>query len=106
MSIAPHPSVVRALELSRELVEAAQLGDLSVVVDLDARRAVLLRQYLDGRSSIGPAEASLLQDIAQLNEKCLARIDEQRRDTADRFDQARRGRRAVAAYSLVQAQSR
>lgn len=106
MNIAPHPSVVRALELSRQVMDAAQRGELAVVVDLDAQRASLLRQYLDGCSRIGPAEAPLLEDIAQLNEKCLAMIDEQRRETADRLDLARRGRRAVDAYSVVQAQSR
>lgn len=106
MNVASHPSLVHAVELSRGLLEAAQRGDLATVVDLDTRRAALLRQVLDGCTRIGPAEALLLQDIAKLNEQSLASIDEQRRATAHRLDQAKRGQRAVEAYSVVQAQRR
>ncbi|MBS0614627.1 MAG: hypothetical protein JSS24_15770, partial [Proteobacteria bacterium] len=46
MSGAAHIGVRRALELSQRLLEAARRGELPAVIDLDAERSALLREYL------------------------------------------------------------
>lgn len=95
-------SVVRALQLSRELLDAAHKGDMQRVVDLNAERGPLLQGFLQGLSSIGAAERSVLDEIQKLNDQGLACIELRRRETADEFAQLGRGRRAADAYANVQ----
>jgi len=99
---AAHIGVRRALELSQRLLEAARQGELPAVVDLDAERAALLREYLHGARRVGDEEARLLQAIGRLNDESLACLEQRRRETAERLDAAKRGRRAVNAYAAVQ----
>ncbi|MFO1467557.1 MAG: flagellar protein FliT [Steroidobacteraceae bacterium] len=102
MSGQPHPSVVRALELSRRLLEAARAGDMTTVIDLDAERGQLLREFLKGVPRIALPERTLLDEINTLNEAGLACIEARRREVAQNLSDVGRGRRAVHAYSAVQ----
>ncbi|MBS0612499.1 MAG: hypothetical protein JSS24_04940, partial [Proteobacteria bacterium] len=46
------------------------------------------------------------QDIGRLNDQSLACLEQRRRETAERLDAAKRGRRAVDAYAAVQVHQR
>lgn len=99
------PALLRALELSRRLLDAVQAGDLQAVIDLDAERGRLLRRHLDAARRIDAAERDVLDEIQRLNEYGLQQIERRRRDTATEFAQLGRGRRAVDAYATNQRRS-
>jgi hypothetical protein len=102
MRPAADPQVLRALELSRQLLEAASGHDMQRVVDLDAERGRILREFLRNVSRIGAAERAALDEIQRLNDQGLASIEQRRREAAEEFANLGRGRRAVNAYASTQ----
>jgi hypothetical protein len=99
MKQAADPRVTRALDLSHELLSAAETGDMQRVVDLDAERGRHLREFLQDTRRIGAADRAVLDDIQRLNDQGLSCIEKRRCETAEEFAQLGRGRRAVDAYA-------
>jgi hypothetical protein len=102
MKPASDPRLLRALDLSHQLLGAAEQGDMQRVVDLDAERGRSLREFLKDTRRIGAADRAILDDIQRLNHQGLSRIEKRRHETAEEFAQLGRGRRAVDAYALTQ----
>ena len=87
-----------AVELSRQLVSAADAGDVDAVAQLDAERLELLKSRRQKDLPLDATERSLLQVIAQLNDRALGMMEHRHRMKAREIDLAAVGRRAVSAY--------
>ncbi|SRR6266851_6744192 len=94
----------RALELSRELVAVAELGDVAAAVNLDAARLELLKSACETVRTTPVNHRELLQEIAQLNAKAIGCLEHHRRRKARDMDMASVGRRALIAYSPTRLQ--
>jgi hypothetical protein len=105
MKPASDPRLMRALDLSHQLLGAAEQGDMQRVVDLDAERGRNLRDFLKESRRIDAADRAVLDDIQRLNDLGLARIEKRRQEAAEEFAQLGRGRRAVDAYAHTQGRS-
>jgi hypothetical protein len=91
----------RALELSRELLAVAELGDAAAAVNLDAMRLELLQSAREILQTAPMNDRELLQEIAQLNDKAIGCLEHHHRRKARDMDMASAGRRAVIAYSPI-----
>jgi hypothetical protein len=105
MSAAPHTLLARALELSRDILSAAENADAGALTALDDVRAQLIKSFrLDverggaGRPSMGAADRDALAEIVALNDRALGLMEHHRRGKGRQLDMAAVGRRAVAAY--------
>jgi hypothetical protein len=87
-----------AVQLSRELVLAADAGNFEALAKLDAERLQLLRSFRAQKQPIGAADRALLQTISQLNDRALGLMEHHRRIKGREIDLASVGRRAVTAY--------
>lgn len=87
-----------AVELSWQLVSAADIGDVDAVTKLDAERLQLLQSLHRKDLPLDATESSLLQVIAQLNDRALGMMEHRHRMKAREVDLAAVGRRAVSAY--------
>ena len=94
----------RALELSRELVAVARLGDVAAAVNLDASRLELLKSAREAVRTTPMDDRELLQEIAQLNDEAIGCLEHHRRRKARDMDMASVGRRALLAYSPTRLQ--
>jgi hypothetical protein len=99
---ATHSAVARARELSLELIAVAERGDMEGVLQLDARRARLLHEFLDHAHALAEAERDALSEIARINESVMRKLETMRAGTERRLETVGRGKRALAAYSSVQ----
>ncbi|MGA2841702.1 MAG: hypothetical protein ABSG18_16265 [Steroidobacteraceae bacterium] len=93
--------LARAVELSRELLAAADRGDTQAVGYLDDQRLQLLKSV---RKSGGAPDANaslLLQEIALLNDQSIGYLEHHRRIKGRQLDVAAVGRRAVHAYAYT-----
>jgi molybdenum-dependent DNA-binding transcriptional regulator ModE len=99
MSFGAHPDLAAAVTLSRDLVEAADQGQLDLVAELDARRLNLLKSFRLVARQVGPADRAVLQEIGKLNLRALGLVEHQRRIKGRAMDMAALGRRAVNAYA-------
>ena len=95
-------AVLRARDLSRELLVVAQRGDMQAVIEIDQRRGKLLHEFLDGAHRIGDAERLVLQEIETMNDALIATIEQMRAGTAREMDKLGQGQRALNAYAAVQ----
>lgn len=93
------PALERALELSRELLGVAELGDTAAAVNLDAVRLELLKSAAETGRVATMSDRALLQEIAQLNDKAIGCLEHHRRRKERDMDVATLGRRALLAYS-------
>jgi hypothetical protein len=93
--------LARALELSRELLAAADRGDSQAAASIDATRLELLKSARSSAVLLDAHERQLLQDIASLNDQSIGRLEHHRRIKGRQLDVATVGRRAIAAYSTV-----
>ena len=100
MSPGAHPDLAAAAALSREVVAAADGGELERLAQLDARRLQLLQSFRSMGRHAGPADRVLLHEICELNERALGLMEHRRRITARAIDTAAVGRRAVSAYAV------
>jgi hypothetical protein len=94
----------RVLELSRELVAVARLGDVAAAVNLDASRLELLKSARETVRTTPMDDRELLQEIAQLNDEAIGCLEHHHRRKARDMDMASVGRRALLAYSPTRLQ--
>jgi len=99
MMFGAHPDLAAAVALSRDVVEAADQGQLAVLAELDARRLQLLKSFRLLARQVGPADRALLQEIAALNQRALGLVEHHRRIKGRAMDMVSLGRRAVNAYA-------
>ena len=95
---AGHPALTAALDLSREVVEAADRGDMVRVAQLDGERLQLLKAFRCG-AAVGAVDQRQLAEIAELNDRALGLMEHHLRIAARALDVATVGRRAVDAYA-------
>ncbi|HMK84757.1 MAG TPA: hypothetical protein VK437_02265 [Steroidobacteraceae bacterium] len=89
----------RALELSQELAQIADSGNVEEVVRLDAERRRLLES---ARSAVlDEKDRSVLRAIADLNALSLGRMEHRFRAKCRDMDMLAAGRRALRAYSCT-----
>jgi hypothetical protein len=96
--------LARALELSREMLAAADAVNLPSLPLLDAERMQLLKSFRLEAKQIDAGDRALLQQISQLNDRTIGLLEHQRRSKGREMDMAAVGRRAVAAYSSIRLQ--
>jgi len=94
----------RALELSRELLAVAELGDMAAAAKLGAARLELLKSVAETPQTTPMNHRELLQEIAQLNVKAIGCLEHHRRRKAREMDMVSVGRRALIAYSPTRLQ--
>jgi hypothetical protein len=88
----------RALEMSRELFEVADSGDVARVAVLDAERRGLLKSARAALQPMDEKDRSVLDAIAELNARSLGRMEHRFRAKCRDMDMLAAGRRAVRAY--------
>jgi hypothetical protein len=91
----------RALELSRDLVAAAERGDSQAAGAIDAERLQLLKSARRSAPAHDADERHLLQEIALLNDQSIGHLEHHRRIKGRQLDVAAVGRRAVNAYATT-----
>jgi hypothetical protein len=91
--------LARALELSRELLAAADRGDGRAVASLDAKRRELLKSARSSTRVLDAAQTLLMQEVALLNDRSIGLLEHHRRIKQRQMEVAAAGRRAVHAYS-------
>jgi len=89
----------RALDLSREIVAAAEGGDVEEILRLDAERLRLLKSLRQTMPTLSPADRSMLRVIADLNARSIGRMEHRFRAKCRDMDMLTAGRRAVRAYA-------
>jgi hypothetical protein len=88
----------RALDLSQEIVVAADNGNAEEIVRLDAERLRLLKSLRHLLPTMSPADRSMLRAIADLNARSIGRMEHRFRAKCRDIDMLAAGRRAVRAY--------
>jgi hypothetical protein len=96
--------LLRALRISEQLAAAADGGDVSLTLSLDAERLQLLKSARAALHPLDERSRSILRDIAALNDRTLGLLEHRRRAKGRDLDMAAVGRRAVAAYANVRMQ--
>jgi hypothetical protein len=94
-----HPTLDRALAVSRELLEAASRGDSPAIERLDADRFRLLQSLRSERDRLSAGDWIVLKEISELNDRAIGLVEHHRSAMERSLDMAAVGRRAVAAYS-------
>jgi len=89
----------RAAEISRELLEIADKGDVRLTQRLDAERLQLLQSARRSLQPLGVADRELLREIAELNDRAIGFVEHRLRCTARDMDMLRVGKSAVRAYA-------
>jgi hypothetical protein len=97
-------SLARALELSHEMLAAADAANLPCLPRLDAERRQLLKSFRLEAKQIDAGDRALLQQIAQMNDRTIGLLEHHMRRKGREMDMAAVGRRAVAAYSSIRLQ--
>jgi hypothetical protein len=97
-------SLARALALSHDMLSAAESGNLESLESLDLERLELLKSFRNATQQVAEPDRTLLQQIAQLNDRTIGLLEHQRRSKGRELDMAAVGRRAVAAYSTIRSQ--
>jgi hypothetical protein len=87
-----------ALQLSIELLAAAECGEVGTLHDLDAERLRLLHSLRLKSRTLDGNERAMLQKIMELNDQAIGSLEHRRRRTERCMDLAATGRRALAAY--------
>jgi hypothetical protein len=91
----------RALELSRDLLAAADRGDSQAAASIDAERLQLLKSVRRSATVLDANERQLLREIALLNDQSIGHLEHHRRIKGRQLDVAAVGRRAVNAYATT-----
>jgi hypothetical protein len=97
----PATALERALELSRELLSAADRGEIETAAGIDAERLLLLKSVRKHASALDANERALVQEIARLNDLSIGYLEHHRRIKGRQLDVAAVGRRAVHAYATT-----
>ena len=93
--------LMRALEISRQLVAVAESGEARSVADLDAERLRLLDSTRRGTGPLGASERQMVREINDLNDKAIGFLEHHRRRIEREMDTVGIGRRAIIAYSAT-----
>ncbi|HEX3848245.1 MAG TPA: hypothetical protein VHV81_12765 [Steroidobacteraceae bacterium] len=101
MSGARSAALARALELSRQVLSAAEQSDAEGLPRLDAERMRLLQSARAERGSLSAADHRMLSEVAELNDRAIGAMEHHRRIKERAIDMAAVGRRAVAAYAMT-----
>ena len=88
----------RALELSQELLEVADSGEVERVISLDAERLRLLKSTRHALTPLTEKDRAVLCQIAELNARSLGRMEHRLRAKCRDMDMLAAGRRALRAY--------
>jgi hypothetical protein len=99
MSGESNDALRRAVEISLELVDIAERGDVREAAHLDVERRRLLDSLRSRPTAIDTDERLLLQKIAHLNDQAIGLLVHRRRRTEREIDTVAVGRRALIAYS-------
>jgi hypothetical protein len=91
----------RALELSRDLLAAAEHGQTPEAVKIDAERRLLLKSARASTKTFDANQRMLLREIVRLNDQSIGSMEHHRRIMGRRLDVAAVGRRAVNAYATT-----
>lgn len=94
-----HAALERALELSRQVLEAADRGEADEVIRLDAERQGLLKSFRQAQSVMTEEDRAVLRQIADLNDQSLGRMEHRLRAKCRDMDMLAAGRRALRAYA-------
>ncbi|HEX4152435.1 MAG TPA: hypothetical protein VHY75_09555 [Steroidobacteraceae bacterium] len=89
----------RALELSRDLLEAADGGEAERVVSLDAERLRLIKSARPTLMPMNEKDQAVLRQIADLNDRSLGLMEHRLRAKCRDMDMLSAGRRALRAYT-------
>jgi hypothetical protein len=89
----------RALELSQELLEIAESGEVERVISLDAERLRLIKSVRQALTPMNDKDRAVLRQIADLNARSLGRMEHRFRAKCRDMDMLAAGRRALRAYS-------
>jgi hypothetical protein len=104
MSRMPRQALELAVELSQQLLAAADQSDLQALARLDAERLRLLQSVRLERSNLSDGDRLALRQVAELNDRAIGLVEHRRRSTERALDMAAVGRRAVTAYSTTRPQ--
>ena len=104
MSGKARPALELALELSQQLLAAADLSNLPELGRLDAERMRLLQSVQLELDTLSAADRLALKAVSELNDRAIGLMEHHRRSTERAMDMAAVGRRAVAAYSTTRLQ--
>jgi hypothetical protein len=104
MSPKPRPALELAIDLSQQLIAAADQADLQALARLDAERLRLLQSVRLERHNLSDGDRLALQKVTELNDRAIGLMEHHRRSTERALDMAAVGRRAVAAYSTTRLQ--
>jgi hypothetical protein len=88
----------RALELSQELLEIADSGEVARVISLDAERLRLIKSARHAPTAMTEKDQAVLRQIADLNAQSLGRMEHRFRAKCRDMDMLAAGRRALRAY--------
>jgi len=91
--------LARALDLSHDMLNAAEKGDLQSLASLDQERMELLKLFRSATKQVSAADEVLLSQINAANERAIGLLEHRRRSKGRDLDMAAVGRRAVAAYA-------
>jgi hypothetical protein len=89
----------RALELSRQLLQAAESGEAEQVIRLDAERLGLIKSVRHALAPMTDEDRAVIRQIADLNDQSLGRMEHRLRARCRDMDMLSAGRRALRAYS-------
>jgi len=89
----------RALELSLELLEVAESGEVERVISLDAERLRLIKSARHALTPLNDEDRAVLREIADLNARSLGRMEHRFRSKCRDMDMLAAGRRALRAYT-------
>jgi hypothetical protein len=98
------PGLARALELSQQLLEVAEHGDVGAVANLDAERLRLLNSQRLKSRNMDVNERLVLQKINEMNDRAIGYLEHRRRRIERDMDTVSVGRRALVAYSATRLQ--
>jgi hypothetical protein len=101
MSAEAHALLHRALDLSCELLAAAERGETEAAVRLDAERLRLLKSARNAAKGFEARQTQLWREIGRLNDQSIGALEHHRRIKARQLDVAAVGRRAVNAYATT-----
>ena len=89
----------RVLQLSRQLLEAAEGGEAERVISLDSERLRLLKSIRGALTAMNEKDRAVLREISELNDRSIGRLEHRFRAKCRDMDMLAVGRRALRAYS-------
>ena len=89
----------RSLEMSEEILELAEAGQIENVIRLDAERLRLIKSVRQALTPMNEKDRAVLRQIADLNARSIGRMEHRFRAKCRDMDMLAAGRRALRAYA-------